>query len=164
MFLTRKGMFSGVILLGFGLYFLLRHYQIQLIDGLYTWPTLLIIVGCGFLAQGYVSKEHEAILPGTVITGMGIHFHIVQKLDLLQDHAGVFLLLVSIGILLTYVKTGVGLFVGLLFLAGACLLLFFDRLSNWAIQQGHDITLFSKFWPLLFIGAGIYFLLAKKKK
>lgn len=162
--MAKKGMFSGVIFLGFGLYFLLQQYNIQILQGLYTWPTLIIIIGCGFLAQGYLGKDHEAILPGSVITGMGIHFHVVNKLDMWQDHAGVFLLLAAVGILLTYVKTGAGLMMGILFLAAASLLLFFDRLENWAVENGHDISLISNFWPLFFIAAGAYFIIAQRKK
>lgn len=162
--MVKKGMFTGVIFLGFGLYFLLQQYDIQLFKGLYAWPTLILIVGLGFLAQGYLTKDHEAILPGAVITGMGVHFHVVNKLDMWQDHAGVFLLVVAVGILLTYVKTGAGLIMGLLFLVAASLLLFFDRLTNWAVEHGHDISLISNFWPFFFIAAGAYFIFSQRKK
>ncbi|VEF47451.1 putative integral inner membrane protein [Bacillus freudenreichii] len=162
--MVKKGMFTGVIFLGFGLYFLLQQYNIQIFDDLYSWPTLIIIVGLGFLAQGYLAKDNEAILPGAIITGMGIHFHVVNKLDMWQDHAGVFLLLAAVGILLTYVKTGAGLMMGLLFLAAASLLLFFDRLANWAVERGHDISLISNFWPIFFIAAGAYFIFLQSKK
>ncbi|GIN94326.1 hypothetical protein J6TS1_01960 [Siminovitchia terrae] len=162
--MKNKGMFSGVIFLGFGVYFLLQQYNIQILQDLYSWPTLVIIIGCGFLAQGYLGKDHEAILPGVVLTGMGIHFHIANRLEMWQDFAGVFLLLVAVGILLTYVKTGAGLMMGILFLAAASLLLFFDRLTNWAAENGHDISLLSKFWPFFFIIAGGYFLFLQRKK
>lgn len=150
--------------MGFGLYFLLQQYNIQILQGFYSWPTLVVILGCGFLAQGYFSKDHEAILPGAVLTGMGIHFHIVQRLEIWQDHAGVFLLLAAVGVLLTYVKTGNGLMMGILLLAAASLLLFFEQLESWAIEQGHDLSLFSNFWPFLFIAAGGYFILSQRKK
>ncbi|MFD1705594.1 LiaI-LiaF-like domain-containing protein [Siminovitchia sediminis] len=162
--MVKKGMFSGIILLGFGLYFLLQQYPVSFIQNFISWPTLIMIIGIGFLVQGYAAKDHEAILPGAIITGVGIHFHVMDRFNIWQDHAGVFLLLVAIGLLLTYVKTGIGLVMGLLFLAAATLLLFFDRLEGWALQQGHDITLFSNFWPLVFIAAGLYFILTQRKK
>jgi hypothetical protein len=162
--LTKTAIFSGIAFLGFGLYFLLQQYHVQWMDGLYTWPTLAVILGAAFLVQAYKQKDYEFILPGTIIAGIGLHFHVMHKLELFQDHAGVFLLLVAVGLLLTYVKTGSGFVPGLLFLIAATLLLFFDRLTHWLAGQGHDVTFISNFWPLFFVGAGLYFLFVHRKK
>lgn len=162
--MTKKGIFSGIVFLGFGLYFLLQQYHVQFTDGLYTWPTLVLILGIGFIAQAYKQKDYEFILPGTILTGIGIHFHVVHKFELFQDHAGVFLLLVSVGLLLTYVKTGSGFMPGLLFLMAATLLLFFDKLTHWAAAKGHDLSIVGNFWPLFFVALGLYFLFVRGKK
>ncbi|MBO1005579.1 LiaF transmembrane domain-containing protein [Pseudogracilibacillus auburnensis] len=150
--------FSGVIFIGFGIYFLLQQYDVQLTENLYTWPTLLCIIGLAYLLQGYGGKHYDSILPGVVLTGLGIHFHISDYLAFWPDHTGVFLLLISLGFLLIYVKTGSGLFTGFLFLASAILLLFFDRLESWALEKGHNMSLFNHIWPFTFIAIGIYYL------
>lgn len=162
--LTKKAILSGITFLGFGLYFLLQQYNVQFFDGLYTWPTLIIILGVGFITQAYKQKDYEFILPGVVLTGIGIHFHVIHKFELFQDHAGVFLLLVSVGLLLTYIKTGSGFMLGLLFLMAATLLLFFDRLTQWAAAKGYDLSVVGNFWPIFFIGVGLYFLFLQRKK
>ncbi|MCJ8007009.1 hypothetical protein ACFFF5_00175 [Lederbergia wuyishanensis] len=162
--MKKKSYLSGVILIGFGIYFLFQQYHFSLFEGFYSWSTLLFIVGLGFLANGYLGKAYESILPGVVLTGLGLHFHIANKLDTWPDHSGIFLLLVALGILLTYVKTGTNLFQGIIFLAMATLLLFFDRLLVWANQQGHNLSSISQFWPFLFIILGAYFLFFKKSR
>lgn len=139
------------------------QYNVQLIADLYTWPTLLTIVGIGFLAQAYGLKQYEFIFPGIILAGLGIHFHVAQKLEIWPDHVGVFLLIVSLGLLLTYVKTGTGLLQGILFLCVAVLTLFFDRLEEWALQQNYDLSLVSNLWPFLFIAIGLYLLISKRK-
>ena len=104
--LKKKSVLSGVIFIGFGVYFLLQQYNIHPFTDFHTWPTLLLIVGLGFIAQGYGGKDYDNILPGVVLTGLGIHFHVVNKLAVWPDHTGVFLLVIALGLLLKYVKTG----------------------------------------------------------
>ena len=67
--------FIGVLLIGFGLFFVLQQYSIPILSRFDTWPTILIILGMAFLAQGYLNKQPESILPGGILTGLGIHFH-----------------------------------------------------------------------------------------
>ncbi|MBS4176170.1 LiaI-LiaF-like domain-containing protein [Lederbergia citrea] len=161
--MKKQTFFTGVILIGFGLYFLFQQFHFTLLADFYTWPTLLIIVGVGFLAQGYLGRLYDFILPGVVLTGIGIHFHIASKLDVWPDHSGIFLLLIALGLFLKYVKTGAGLFQGILFFAAAILLLFFDRLADWAGRQGYDFTMISNIWPYFFIALGAYFLFVQRK-
>lgn len=80
--MKNQKIFPGLILLGFGLYFYLEHSQIDILKEYLTLPTLLIIVGIAFLGQGYGGKDYEAILPGVILTGFGIHFHIVNRLSI----------------------------------------------------------------------------------
>ncbi|CAM3933388.1 LiaI-LiaF-like domain-containing protein [Lederbergia lenta] len=162
--MKKKSLLSGVILFGFGIYFLLQQYHFTLISELYTWPTLLVIIGVGFLVQAYAGKAYEAIVPGVVITGIGVHFHITNKLAIWPDHTGIFLLVIALGLLLTYVKTGVGVVQGILFLLAAILILFFDKLTDWAVTNGHNIAVISKIWPFIFVIAGAYFLFFSKKQ
>lgn len=162
--MKKQPLLSGVILFGFGIYFLLQQYHFTLIEEFYTWPTLLVIVGGGFLVQAYIGKAYEAILPGVVLTGIGVHFHITNNLDVWPDHTGIFLLVIALGLLLTYVKTGAGMIQGILFLLAAILILFFDKLTEWVSLNGHNIAIISKIWPFIFIIFGAYLLFFSKKQ
>ena len=155
---------SGIILFRFGIYFLLQQYQFSLFNGFYSWPTLFLIVGIAFLINGYGGKDYSFIFPGVLFTGIGIHFHIAQQLGGTIDFPGIFLLLISIGLLLSYIKTGNGLFQGILFLAISLLLLFFDKLKEWLLHSGHKLVWIDQAWPYLLIVFGLYFLFFHKRK
>ncbi|MGF2617286.1 hypothetical protein FZC84_05480 [Rossellomorea vietnamensis] len=156
-------LFPGMILIGFGIYFYLQQSSIPVFREFYTWPTLLIIVGAAFLTQGYKGRDYESILPGTILTGFGMHFHISSNVAIWPDHIGVFILIISLGFLLRYQKTGNGLFQGVLFLILAIILLFYDKVLKWLgiLQGGVDVI--KDFWPLIIVLIGIYLLFIKKK-
>ncbi|MBS4208930.1 DUF5668 domain-containing protein [Bacillus sp. FJAT-50079] len=162
--MKKQTLLSGCIFIGFGIYFLLQHYHVMFLSELYTWPSLLLIVGIGFLLQAYVGKDYDAILPGVVITGIGVHFHLIHHLDIWPDHTGIFLLVLALGLLLSYVKTGKGLIQGGLFLIAAVFILFFDSLTNWAAERGHNLSFITSIWPYLFIVIGAYFIFFHRKR
>ncbi|WP_077214151.1 LiaI-LiaF-like domain-containing protein [Bacillus dakarensis] len=161
--MKNQRIFPGFLLLGFGIYFLLQELQVSLFEGFGTWPTLSIIVGVGFLLQGYLAKDNEAIIPGTILTGFGLHVHFVNILEVWPDHTGIFILIIALGFLLRYQKVRTGFFPGFLFLALALLLLFYDKTFGWISSLQIGIELFWKFWPIIFIGLGAKFLFFKKK-
>ncbi|MFD2446248.1 LiaI-LiaF-like domain-containing protein [Bacillus sp. CGMCC 1.16607] len=162
--MKNQRIFPGMILIGFGAYFYLQQSQITLFKEFYTWPTLLIIVGIAFLGQAYIAKDYDGILPGTILLGFGVHFHVVHKLAIWPDHIGTFILIIALGFLLRYQKLGVGLFQGLLFLALAGLLLFYDKIVSWIGVLENRVTVAWKFWPAVLILIGIYLLLKKETK
>lgn len=162
--MKNQQIFPGIILIGFGAYFFLQQSGISLFQNFFTWPTLIIIVGIAFLAQGYLAKEYESILPGVILLGFGLHFHIAGRLSFWPDNSiGPFILILSLGFFLRFVKTGTGLFQALLFFIWAVLLLFFDKITGYfgLVQSG--ISQIFKYWPALVIVIGIYFLMKKKK-
>lgn len=161
--LKTQRIFPGFLLLGFGIYFLLQELQIHPFEGFGTWPTLSIIVGVGFLLEGYLAKNYEAIIPGVILTGFGLHIHLVNRLEVWPDHTGIFMLIIALGFLLRHQKVRTGFFPGLLFLVLALLLLFYDKTFTWLSSLNIGIELFWKFWPIIFIGLGAYLLFFKKK-
>lgn len=161
--MKNQRIFPGIILLGFGLYFFLQQYHITLFQGFHTWPTLLIIVGIAFLFQGYAAKDYEAILPGVILSGFGLHFHIVDRLEIWPNSIGTFILIIALGFLLRHQKVGAGLFQGILFLVLAILLLFYDKIIGYLGLLETSAATVLKFWPALFVGYGIYLLFMKKK-
>ncbi|WP_062104540.1 LiaI-LiaF-like domain-containing protein [Bacillus niameyensis] len=161
--MNKTSYFSGTVALGFGGYFLLQQYQLSPFDNFYTWPTLLVIIGLGFLINGYLGKEYEMILPGVILTGIGFHFHVANRLEVWPNYIGIFLLLIAVGLLLKNIKTGNGLFQGILFLVSSILLLFLDKIQSWSAHYINNLSIIEKGWPYLLIVAGVYLLIAKRK-
>jgi len=154
---------SGIILIGFGAYFLLQQSHIVWLQPFFIWPTLLMIVGIAFLIQGYGARDYHAILPGVILTGFGLHFHIVNRLEIWPDHIGIFILIIALGFILQHQKTGTGLIQGLLFLILAILLLFYDRINEWLGLLETGVSSIWKYWPVILILVGVYFLFIKRK-
>lgn len=155
--------FPGTILIGFGLYFFLQQSNIEIFPGFYTWPTLLCIVGLGFLSQGYGGKDYEAILPGVILFGFGLHFHVVNTLQIWPDHIGIFILIIALGFILRARKTNGGMLQGILLLVIAITALFYDKIisSLGLLESGFSNGL--KFWPFVLVAAGVYMLFIKRK-
>ncbi|WP_201713665.1 LiaI-LiaF-like domain-containing protein [Rossellomorea arthrocnemi] len=161
--MKQQRIFPGIILIGFGAYFYLQQANIVLFQEFFTWPTLLIIVGLAFLGQGYGGKDYEAILPGTILVGFGMHFHVVNKLDVWPDHMGTFILIIALGFLLRYQKTRAGLFQGILFLTLSIILLFSDKAGRWFGFIEGSVGTAWELWPILIIGIGVYLLFIRKR-
>lgn len=154
--------FPGIILVGFGLFFFLQHSSFSLFSEYVTWPTLLMIVGVAFLFQGYGGRDYEAILPGVILTGFGFHFHVVNRLSIWPDAIGSFILIIALGFLLRYQKVRNGLFQGLLFLALAALMLFYDQVMTWLGLIESKVSTITSLWPILLVLIGIFLLFKKK--
>ncbi|HWJ76634.1 MAG TPA: DUF5668 domain-containing protein [Niallia sp.] len=156
--------FSGIALIGFGLYFILQNVNHSLSSDLFSWPTLLLIVGVAFLFQGYGGKDYYSILPGVILTGFGLHFHLVNKLAIWPDHTGTFVLIIALGFILQNLKTGQGLLNGILFLLLAILLLFYQEIIGSLTFINLSSKTLNNIIPILFILVGGYYLLSKNKK
>jgi hypothetical protein len=162
--LKNQRIFPGIIFVSLGAYFFLQKSNVILFENVYTWPSLLIIIGLAFLFQGYGGKDYEAILPGVVLSGFGLHFHIINHLSLWSDTTGIYILIIALGFLLRHQKTGTGLSQGVLLLALSGLLLFYERVLNWIGLVNPTLQdIVNKFWPLALLFIGGYLLLKKKK-
>ncbi|RHW40662.1 hypothetical protein D1B31_10720 [Neobacillus notoginsengisoli] len=161
--MKNRQLFPGIVLIGFGAYFFMEKSEIELLEKFYTWPTLLLIVGIAFLCQGYLTREHDAILPGTILTGLGGHFHIAGNVQSWPPDTGTFMAIIALGFLLRYQKTGNGLFHGLLFLAVAILLIFTEQVDALFGQTGSSMTLVWKFWPAILLAIGAWLVFAKRR-
>jgi hypothetical protein len=162
--LKNQHIFPGIILIGFGAYFLLQQTGVSFFQQISTWPTLIIIVGAAFLGQGYMAKDYEAILPGVIMAGFGLHLYLAGHVSFWPtNHVGMLILIISIGFFLRFQKTSTGMFQSLLFLILAVLLLFNDKIAGYFGLLQNGMSFVWKFWPALLIVVGIYFLLKKKK-
>ena len=162
--MKNQRIFPGVILIGFGAYFLLQQIHMTIFQQFFSWPTLVIIVGVAFLGQGYAAKDYEAILPGVIMSGFGLHFHLVNYVDIWPHNTiGMLILIISIGFFLRFQKVNNGLFQAFLFLTLAVLLLFYDKMASYFGLLQNGMSLIWRFWPALLIVVGIFFLIKNKK-
>ncbi|OIK14367.1 DUF5668 domain-containing protein [Bacillus sp. MUM 13] len=154
--------FPGLILIGFGLYFFLKQANIELFQGFFNWPTILCIVGIAFLIQAYSGKDNEAILPGVILFGFGLHFHVVHRLEIWPDNIGVFILIIALGFILRARASSTGLFHGVVLLVISLLSLFYDKITGMMglIKIGTADP--AKFWPFIVMLIGIILLVKKK--
>jgi hypothetical protein len=161
-YMKNQRIFPGIILIGFGLYFYLQQKNILLFQDFYNWPTLLALVGVAFLCQGYGAKDYEAILPGTILVGFGIHFHVADRFDVWIDHIGIFVLIIALGFLLRHQKTRHGLFQGILFLCLSIILLFYNKVTEWLGLIEGGVASAWEFWPIILVAIGLFLLMKKK--
>jgi hypothetical protein len=161
--MKQQRFFPGIILMGFGIYFFLQKSNILLFDGFFTWPTILLIVGLAFLFQAYGGKDYQFILPGVILTGFGIHFHLVSRFPTWPDQIGVFVLIIAIGFFLQSQKTKEGSLYSMLFFILALLSLFYQNVVSWLglLKSGQEDLW--RFWPVLLILVGAYLLFFKRK-
>ncbi|MFF2447745.1 LiaI-LiaF-like domain-containing protein [Neobacillus sp. NPDC058068] len=162
--MKNQRIFPGIILIGFGAYFLLQQTGLSFFQQISTWPTLIIIVGAAFLGQGYLAKDYEAVLPGVIMAGFGLQFYLAGRVSFWPpNHIGMLILIISIGFFLRFQKTGSGLFQAFLFLILSVMLLFYDKIAGYFGLLQNGMSFIWKFWPALLIVVGIYFLLKRKK-
>ncbi|MGJ9457118.1 LiaI-LiaF-like domain-containing protein [Oceanobacillus sp. CF4.6] len=149
------------LLIGIGIYFLLREMKIPILTNFYSWQTLLIIIGLALLIHSYTSKTYQNLFVGTIVLGLGIHLHGVQHYSFWIDHWGVILLIIGFAFIVRYAKTKKGLVPGLLLILLAVLFIFSINLPAYFDWIYSIIDLFERFWPLVLIIIGLY--LMKKK-
>lgn len=160
--MKRQNSFAAYILIGIGVYFLLRELRIPIITDFYSWPTFLIIIGVALLIHSYTSKDYQHLFSGTIVLGLGIHFHGIEYYQFWIDHWAVYPMIVGIAFIVRSLRTKKGFVTGLIVTGISVLFMFSVRLPP-TLSWIYDVTAFlEKFWPVILIGIGIYWL--KKKK
>lgn len=160
--LNKKNSFTAYILIGIGLYFLIRQLDLPLFGAFVSWPTLLIIIGGSLLLHSYSARDYQHLFSGTVLLGLGIHFHGLIYYDFWIDHWAIYLLIVGIAFIIRFLRTKNGLLPGALLISIALLILFSVHVPPWLGWVDHITLFIEKFWPIVLIILGI-FLLKKKK-
>ncbi|MFA1822525.1 LiaI-LiaF-like domain-containing protein [Virgibacillus oceani] len=149
---------GAYILIGIGIFFLLRQLKVPIFTNFYSWQTIVIIIGLALLIHSYKTKSYQNIFSAIVILGIGIHFHGLQHYSYWIDHWAVYILIIGIAFLIRYTKTKDGFLYGI-FLTGLALLLIFPiNLPNWLNWIYILLGFVERFWAIILIVVGIYLL------
>ncbi|GAA4062211.1 MAG TPA: hypothetical protein GXZ58_00865 [Bacilli bacterium] len=160
--MRKKNYLLAFILIGVGLYFLLEQFSIPFLDGLMTWPTLLIILGVSLFIHSYLSRDYDKLFPSVILLGLGIHFHAVALYPNWVEHWSVYAIIIGMAFLVRYQKMKVGLYPGLIMLFVGLFMLF--SITNNQFSQTMDslIKIIEDYWPVGLIAFGVYLLFKKK--
>lgn len=153
---------TAYLLIGIGVFFLLRQLNIPIINNFYSWQTIIILIGLVLIIHSYATKNYQNLFSGTIVLGLGIHFYGLAYYSFWIDHWGMYLLIVGIAFVIRFFQTKKGLVPGLILVAIAVIMIFSVRLPSWFNWIYIIIDYMEKFWPILLIITGIYLL--KKRK
>ncbi|WP_174613955.1 LiaI-LiaF-like domain-containing protein [Virgibacillus ihumii] len=160
--MKKRNTFAAYLLIGVGIYFLLRKLEIPIITDFYSWPTLLIIIGIALLLYSYTANDYQHLFSGTLILGIGVHFHGVTHYNFWIDHWAVYLLIVGIAFIVRAIRTKKGFLLGIVLIGLAILFIFSIQLPGMFDWVYEVADLLETFWPIFLIGLGIYWLKRKK--
>lgn len=160
--MKKQHILVAYILIGTGIYFLIRQLNLSLFQNFYSWSTFLIIVGISFLIYSFTTKELENVFTGILLLGLGIHFHGLENYLFWFDHWSVYSLIVGLAFLGRFFYTRKGLLQALIFISIAILMIFSITLPSWFQWIYGIIEFLETFWPVALILLGIYMLKFKK--
>lgn len=160
--LKKQNIFAAYLLIGIGIYFLLKQLDVPLFAPFLTWPTLLIIIGSALILHSYTTRYYHNLFSGTVVLGLGIHFHGLNNYTTWVDHWAVFPLIVGLAFIVRFLWTKSGFLIGVVLTGVSSLIIFSVAMPPW-MQWIYNVTeILEKFWPIAIIVLGFYLL--KKKK
>jgi Domain of unknown function (DUF5668) len=158
----KQNALPAYILIGIGIFFLLRQLKLPIITDFYSWQTIIIIIGLALLIHSYTSKSYHNLFSGSILLGIGIHLHGIQHYDFWIDHWAVYPLIIGIAFLVRRTKVKQGLFPGVILTAVSILLIFSVSLPPWLDWVYQVIDTLEQFWPVVLILIGLYLLMKKK--
>ena len=160
--MKKQHAFSAYVLIGIGIYFLVKQLDLALFDNFYSWPTFLIIIGIAFLIHSYSAKEFNNIFTGVLLLGLGIHFHGLENYDFWFDHWSAYALIVGVAFFIRYLKIGSGLIPAAILVGIALLMIFSVTLPEWFHWIYGVVEFLETFWPVALIAIGVYLLKFRK--
>src|SRR5699024_11100943 len=156
--MKNQNTFFGYLLIGIGIFYLLHHLEFAFLQDYYSWPTLLAVIGVVFLMHSYKENGFQHIFTGTLLIGLGIHFHGLAQSDFWLDHWSVFLLIVCLAVLMRLCKTRKGLVLSCILIGICIIMIFCISLPGW-FDWVYDVVYFLEmFWPIALIVIGVYYL------
>jgi hypothetical protein len=160
--MKKQNAFTAYILIGLGVYFLIRQLNLTIFQDFYSWPTFLMIIGLVFLIHSYSTKQYQHIFTGVLLLGLGIHFHGLENYDFWFDHWSAYALIVGVAFLVRFTKTKKGLIPAAVLIGIALLMIFSVTLPTWFNWIYIVADFLEAFWPVALIVIGVYLLRFKK--
>ncbi|WP_026690554.1 LiaI-LiaF-like domain-containing protein [Alteribacter aurantiacus] len=159
----RKNLVPGLVLILAGVYFLAQqmNWEIPLSNTLFSWPSVLLIIGLLFSGQGVSNKDDGQLFSGLILTGLGIHFHGVHTYGLWSHHWTYFTFIIGVAFLGKYFFTRRDGWLPGVFLVGISILNEFYQGTVVLIRE--SLGVFASYWPVLLIGIGLYLMFFRKK-
>ncbi|MGC4376225.1 DUF5668 domain-containing protein [Fictibacillus sp. Mic-4] len=154
--MKRQGIFSGIILLGIGLFYLIPQLHMSVLEPFLTWPTILVLIGVAFLLE---QNSKDASFSGVLLLGLGIHFYAVKNVAGWPGGIEMMILIISLAFLYQYKNTKDGLVAGivLLIVSGATLLF-----HSHSFPEVWYSTI-TQFRPYVLLVLGAYYVFIRKK-
>lgn len=160
--MKKQNLFVGIILIGFGAYFLLNEWHLPFLGAFTSWPTVLIIIGLGLFIQAIISKDYGNLFPAVILIGLGIHFHFRGHWSWWPDGWAVYTFIFGVALLVRYYKERKeGLFIGIILVAISLLNYFYQ---SFQLLTGKLFNMIGNLWPLLLIAFGFYLIFSHKGK
>lgn len=160
--MNKNNSIAAYLLIGIGIYFFLKQFDIPFIKGFDSWPTLLITIGIVFLLHSFKTRDYENLFIGIIILGLGIHFYGLKNYPFWPEHWTIYPFIIGIAYLLRFFKTKNGLFPGILLTGISSIMLFSVTVPSSLSWIYHITDLLESFWPIAMIVLGIYLLIWKK--
>ncbi|KSU88550.1 MULTISPECIES: LiaF transmembrane domain-containing protein [Priestia] len=161
--MKKQSIFFGVLLVGFGIFFLVDELNLKIAEHLYTWPLLLVLVGVALGAQCRISQDYSNVLASYILITLGGHFYVSDWLPFWPQHTSMVILMIALSFLLSAKKSKTGLFQGILLLLIALFMMFSNNLNQFAPAVENGVNYLATFWPILFLLIGLYLLFSKRK-
>lgn len=160
--MKKQHIFIAYVLIGLGVYFLAEQLQLSLFEKFYSWPTFLMIFGIAFLIYSYTTKDYYHLFTGTLLLGLGIHFHGMMYYTFWYDHWAMYPLIVGISFFIRYLRTKNGLIISIIFIGFSLFIIFSNNVPSWLKWVNYVSDFVQTFWPVVLIICGIYILKRKR--
>ena len=160
--MKKQNSFIGYLLIGIGIYFLIKQLNLSLFESFYSWPTVLMIIGIVFLIHSYSTHEYEHVFTGVLLVGLGVHFHGLENYDFWIDHWSIYMLIAGVAFVIRSLQTHLGLIPGIILISISLILIFSVTLPD-AFKWFYGVVEFlESFWPIFLIAFGFYMLFRKR--
>lgn len=162
--MKNQNILIAYILIGSGIYFLIKQLNFSFFANFHLWSTFLIIVGISFIIYSFKINELDHIFIGVLLLGLGVHFHGLENYSFWFDHWAVFILIIGLAFLIRFFYTKKGFLQALIFLGVAILIMFSINLPRSFQWIYRIIEFLETFWPVALIVIGIYLLKFRHRK
>ncbi|MGM9988617.1 MAG: hypothetical protein ACI35O_15545 [Bacillaceae bacterium] len=156
--------FVSILCIGFGFFYFASQQQLELFSRFFEWPSVLIIIGLACLCQAYLGKDQHYIIPGILLAGFGLHFHLSVIIKNYPNPIAVLIFIVALSLFLKNKRSKGDLLPSFLLLVISLFFFFSDQIDSAIKGIQFDTTLIQRFWPLLLVIFGIYLLFFSKKR